>query len=381
MVTMFMRSVAGGITQPIISIYLRTQGLSIMELGILGAGMGVGLLIFEPMWGVLADRGLNKKILLLSCVFMPLITFSYTVIRGILELFALRFFSGFLMSAMGVSSRGLIASYYPKRGRAYGLWYATMGLAGLIGPSMGGYLAGIEYSLPFYVSAIFSILALLAAIWVADPKIEDEDELKLEQHLETSVKMTGSLRALISSKVFIVTSFLIIFPCFNFSVMNIFLPVYVKESPRFLFSELQIGVAFMVVNAVGIPAQLSFGELSDRIERKTMIILGMALDSLTFLMLPFISGGHQLYFIMVLVAVARSAVNPVMLALMVDNVPRTLQGKAIGIYGALEDLGILLGPMAAGYAYQYYGPAPSFYMCAMLMFFGAICAYMLFKKV
>jgi MFS family permease len=381
MTVMFMRSIAGGITQPIISIYLRTLGLSIMELGILGAGLGAGLLIFEPMWGVLADRGLNKKILIMSCIFMPLITFLYTVIRGIWELLTLMFFSGFVMSAMGVSSRRLTASYHPKRGRAFGLWYATMGLAGLIGPSIGGYLAGIEYALPFYVSAITSIFALFTAIWITEPKITVEDEPEVEQHLKMSETTTSSLRALISSRPFIVTSLLIVFPCFNFSAMNTFLPVYVKESPRFLFSEFEIGLMFTLVNVVGIPTQLLLGELSDRIGRKAMIILGMALDSLTFWLLPFISGGHQLYFTVAFVAVARAAVNPIMLALMVDNVTPSLQGRAIGIYGALEDLGILLGPMAAGYAYQYYGPAPSFHMCAVLMFFGVVCACMLLKKI
>jgi len=380
MAVMFMRGIAGGITQPIISIYLRTQGLSIMELGILGAGMGAGLLIFEPIWGVLADRGLNKKILIMSCVFTPFITFSYTAIRGIWALFSLMFFSGFAMSAMGVSSRGLTASYHHRRGKAFGRWYATIGLAGLIGPSIGGYLAGIEYSLPFYASAMVSFFALFAAIWVVDPKIGVEGETRAEQHPNPSVTTTSSLRALIGSRALIVTSFLIIFPCFNFSVVNTFLPVYVKESPRFLFSELEIGLMFTVVNVVGIPTQLLFGELSDRVGRKAMIILGMVFDSLTFWVLPFIAGGYQLYFTVAIIAVARAAVNPIMLALMVDNVPLSLQGKAIGIYGALEDLGILLGPMVAGYAYQYYGPTLSFHMCAVLMLFGVIWAYMLLRK-
>ena len=381
MTIMFMRGIAGGITQPIISIYLRTQGLSIMELGILGAGMGAGLLVFEPIWGVLADKGLNKKILIMSCVFTPMITFSYTIVRGLWALFSLMFISGFAMSAMGVSSRGLTASYHHRRGKAFGLWYATIGLAGFIGPSIGGYLAGIEYSLPFYASAMASLLALFAAIWVVDPKVGVEGEPKADQHPKPSAERTSGLRALIRSRALIVTSFLIIFPCFNFSVINTFLPVYVKESPRFLFSELEVGLVFTVVNVVGIPTQLLLGALSDRVGRKAMIIVGMVLDSLTFWALPFIAGKYQLYFTVAVIAVARASVNPIMLALMVDNVPRSLQGKAIGIYGALEDLGILLGPMVAGHAYQYYGSASAFHVCAVLMLFGVIWAYVLLRKI
>lgn len=372
---MFLRSLADGITQPIISIYIRSLGLTITELGVLAAGLGTGLLIFEPIWGVLSDRELKKKIFILSSFFTSIITFLYTVFKGTGELFLLKFFNGVIMCAFGVSSRGLVIGYTPKRGRAFGLWFAIMGVAGLIGPTIGGYLAEIEYTLPFYVSATTSLGSLLGAILISDPKTRIERKSEGDDE-----KKVGGLKFLFGSRAFVVTSLIITLPMFAQGFLWNFLPVYVNESPRFLLNPLEIGFIFTVMSVVAIPTQLAFGEVSDKVGRNTLIIIGLIMNGLSFWLLPLVFNVNKLYIVVAIQSIGFSAVGPIMLALMVDSIPFFLQGTAIGFYGAFEDLGILLGPLVTGYIYQNHGSAISFQVCAVLLLFAAVCAYVLIRK-
>ncbi|MCK4702621.1 MFS transporter, partial [Candidatus Bathyarchaeota archaeon] len=50
----------GGIISPILSLYIRQQGMSISQVGLLGTASILGWLIFEPLSGVVADR-IRKK--------------------------------------------------------------------------------------------------------------------------------------------------------------------------------------------------------------------------------------------------------------------------------------------------------------------------------
>ena len=98
---MFLRSVASGITQLIVSIYIRSLGLSITELGVLAGGFGAGLLIFEPVWGVLSDRGLKKKFFVMSSFFTPVITFLYTVLGESGNFLPFGFLAGSFLAHLG----------------------------------------------------------------------------------------------------------------------------------------------------------------------------------------------------------------------------------------------------------------------------------------
>ena len=50
----------GGIVAPILSLFVRGQGLSIAEVGLLGTASMLGWFIFEPLMGEIADRW-NKR--------------------------------------------------------------------------------------------------------------------------------------------------------------------------------------------------------------------------------------------------------------------------------------------------------------------------------
>ncbi|RJS74346.1 MFS transporter, partial [Candidatus Bathyarchaeota archaeon] len=119
--TMFILFLAKWITVPFISVYVRSLGLSIYETGVVAAALGAGLLVFEPMWGILSDKGWKTKILIYSCLAHLLTFYLFSQVRDLPSLSAVRLLEGSAVSATGVSTRSLIESLSQKKGRAFGL--------------------------------------------------------------------------------------------------------------------------------------------------------------------------------------------------------------------------------------------------------------------
>jgi MFS family permease len=70
-----------------------------------------------------------------------------------------------------------------------------------------------------------------------------------------------------------------------------------------------------------------------------------------------------------------------MMSLLTRNIRLSNRGIAIGVYGAGEDIGILIGPLVVGYVYQTYSPELSFYLTAGLMLINAAVSTFLLRKV
>jgi DHA1 family multidrug resistance protein-like MFS transporter len=352
---------------PFISLYIRSLGFSIVDLGVISAGFGIGMLITEVLWGILSDKGHIRKIFLFSCLGMPISTIMYVYVNSFWALFLLRAFEGSMISAMGVSSRGLTASFSRgKRGRAFGLWWAISGIAGLIGPMIGGYLASMNNVFPFYAGTIIALIASFMTFLIPTPKI-DVVEKGEKKGLRNALVNRGALAA----------ALLVIFPFFTFSAIRSIMPIYVTESPKFLLNELEVGLMFTIMSIAAIPSQLFFGELSDRIGKRILIFIGLGFNVLTFALIPIISGAPLLYLTVVLAEVGRAATGPTTMALMVESVPIAYRSFGLALYGAGEDAGVISGSLVYGYTYDYYGSDFSFYLSAVIMSFALMLSLIL----
>lgn len=355
---------------PVLPIYVRDLGFSIVDLGTFAASFGVALMIFEPLWGLLADKVGAKRILLLSTVAAALITLSYTFVRDFSGFILLRFLGGMFGSAGGVSSRALALQVVSKEERAFGVWHTILSGAAVVGPFVGGLLAATSYVSAFYASTAISLVALFISFGL--PESDDSGSLGKGFHVNRMSKT--------EKRTLLIMSALIIMPLFVRSVYSTFMPVYAKESPKLLLSSLEIGLVFTAAGVVGFLAPLLFSELSNKTGAPKIIASGMLLFSASLFLLSTLTGFSMLCLTSIILGLGEAAVSPLMIALLTSKISVSNRGLAIGIYGAGEDIGILLGPLVAGYIYQIYGAEYSFYLTAIIMLASTVISVPLLNR-
>lgn len=355
---------------PVFPLYMVDLGFTVADLGIVSASLGIALIIFEPLWGSLINRLGAKTIFLSSTLLTALILFSYTLVRDLAGFVFLRFLAGVFGSAGAVSTRTLMWKVIPRKERAFGTWYAISAAAGVMGPVIGGIVASQGYVLAFYASTVIAMMAFFLSFGSPESKNTDS--------ANTGSAFRGMDRS--EKKILFAASALIAMPYFLRTVYLTYMPVFAKESPKFLLGPVEIGVAVAGMGVAGFFAPFLHSELAGKGGVKKIIVLGMSLQAASFMLLSVVAGFPMLCLTAVLLGLAEAAISPCMMAFLIDKIRFSNRGFAIGVYGAGEDVGILAGPLVAGYLYQGYGAEFSFYVTAALMLGNVLVSIPLLRR-
>jgi DHA1 family multidrug resistance protein-like MFS transporter len=127
-----------------------------------------------------------------------------------------------------------------------------------------------------------------------------------------------------------------------------------------------LGFIISVYGAVQLITQIPIGRLSDKRGRKPLIILGLT----TFTLLPplyiYASDPYILIPIRILGGIGASAVWPLAMALIIDQVSSQSRGASMGRYNAAFYSAMAIGPLIGGLLYDHYGLEAPFYFWAFL---------------
>lgn len=159
-----------GIVIPVLpDLIVRLTGLPLPDAARIGGYMLVAFaaaqFVAGPILGSLSDR-FGRRVVLLLC--MATFAFDYALMAfapTVAWLFAGRIIAGATGALYGPAN-AVLADVTPpdKRGPVFGLMGAAFGLGFIIGPALGGLLAGFGPRAPFLAAAA---LALGNAIWIA----------------------------------------------------------------------------------------------------------------------------------------------------------------------------------------------------------------------
>ena len=159
LLTFFM--IARGVVLPILSPYFESIGLSIIDIGLSFALYGFSLLIFEILWGFIADR-VNREILMPIIIGTACLDFLlFTLSRSFIFILFSQIIMALFLSAVGVVARLRIAelSGENERGWAFGLLGSTFGLSIVVGSFIDSVIASRATTYyPYFFVAIFLAL-------------------------------------------------------------------------------------------------------------------------------------------------------------------------------------------------------------------------------
>jgi DHA1 family multidrug resistance protein-like MFS transporter len=157
-----------GMVMPIFPFILTQMGSSGDEYGFLIALYAIMQLIFSPVWGSLSDQIGRKPVMLIGMTGVTLTLVMFGFATQLWMMFLARILSGVLASAMMPTAMAYVGdcTSEAERGDAIGKLGGAAALGVILGPGIGGWLAGDSLTLPFFIAGGLSLVstALIAVI-------------------------------------------------------------------------------------------------------------------------------------------------------------------------------------------------------------------------
>jgi MFS family permease len=306
-----------------------------------------GILVSLPA-GRLSDIIGRKKILLFSGIIFASAPFLYLLITSPWQLLLVRFYHGFATAMFVPVASAAIAEKFPSEKGAKMSTFSSITIAGrTIAPILGGYILSGGYILPksnwnyhgLYIAvAIAGICALFTALMLfrnESLKKMPEESSKGKSYFPSGIALVSLVEAA---------------QYYTFGAYEFYLVDY-ATSPKIGLDALSIGIITGAQLAAIALVKPFAGRFSDKVGRKTPIVMGLIIGSVPLIITPFVNSFFELILISVVYgfgfSLATSSTGP----LVSDLVSKEMYGTALGFLSTAMDVGQTLGPIITGFIF------------------------------
>ncbi len=223
-----------------------------------------------------------------------------------------------------------------------------MGLGMVLGPALGGLLAGEDLSTPFFLTAAVCLLTLLLVLLFLPESLPAGARRGAAPRLTPAAPLKGLWQALSGPQgVLLLMAFLVSFGLTNFQ--GIF-GYYALE--KFGYGTEEVGWILAVVGLVAVVAQGALaGPLTKRWGEARVIKATLLGSAVTFVLML---AAHNLATVLIttgLFALPNALLRPAVMSLTSKRAGEH-QGTAMGLNNSFNSLGRVVGPIWAGFAFD-----------------------------
>src|SRR5690606_10643856 len=176
MINMFIAIASFGIVIPILPSYLESINQGGMAAGLMIAIFAAAQFVFSPIAGKWADQYGRRKMIIYGLLGLTISMFVFYASDAIWILYLSRVIGGVGAAMLIPAIFAYIADIttFDQRAKGTSLVSAAMSLGIVVGPGIGGFLADYGLKLPFLVSALVSLGAVLfSVIWLKEQDATD----------------------------------------------------------------------------------------------------------------------------------------------------------------------------------------------------------------
>lgn len=331
-----------------------------------------------PLLGELSDIYGRKKLLTIGVGVLAIsqLLFGFGVLTASLVLLLIsRVVAGFAGGNFSIAQAVIADVSEPKdRAKNFGMMGAAFGLGFIVGPLLGGWLAGAFHSAsaPFWFAGVLGIVNMLL-IFILLP--ETHLNRRAEKNF-TLLKGFQNIRSAfkdVDAKPVYWTSFL--YMC-GFSFFTSFISVLLLK--KFGLTAAGIGTFFGAVGVWMIITQVVFIRLfANKFTEKKILRVTILMMAATVLSYPFLPSAAWAYVVMPFMAISQGLTMAYLGALISKSVSAEKQGAAMGINASLQALSSGIVPLIAGIGSGVIGITSPFIAGAILVI---VAWFVLFVK-
>ena len=334
-----------GLVIPIFPFYIENLGAGGLELGLLVATSALLEFVCAPVWGGISDRTGRRPVLMIGITGYGLSSLLLGLSTQLWMLFAARALSGVLSSATLVAAMAYVGDSTAEEDRGKGMGYlgAAMALGIIIGPGLGGWLAGGSLSRPFFTAAAFSFFALLLIFLFLPESLPAVGRKSADVQIRpvNLGELWGALSSPIGVLLFMVA-------LFSFALTNFESVFGLYALEKFAYGPEQVGTILMVIAIVSTVGKVTLIGPATKRWGEVLVIKGSLLaGSVGFIVLLLAEAFMPLLLATAFFILSKTLLRPATLAL-ISKRTMTGQGTAMGLSSSFASLGRIAGPIWAG---------------------------------
>ncbi len=346
---------------PTLPLYLEEVGASKQQIGVLMGSFAIGLLLFRPWLGSLADQRGRKIVLLIGMLVVAIAPLGYELTTYIPLLIVLRAFHGVSIAAFATAYIALVADLAPPSNRGEIIGYMSLvnpiGLA--VGPALGGYLqAAAGNTALFLLSAGLGGLGVLCVLPIINPPVDKQQTKNLDSNF---------WRMLVSPRVR-VPAFVMLMVGLTVGTLHTFAPLYIKSTQV----DLNPGLFYTASAISSFSGRVFTGRASDRLGRGLFVTVGLVFYSLAMVLMYLANNATTFLLAALIEGVGGGTLIPMIATLMADRSLPQERGRIFAICIAGFDFGIAIAGPIVGFAAEQVGYRISFGFTAALTGLGMI---------
>jgi MFS transporter, DHA1 family, tetracycline resistance protein len=363
----FVDLVGFGLVIPLLPFYALRFAASPQQVTLLLAVFSLMQLFTAPFWGRVSDRIGRRPVLIVSMAASALAYLWMGAATALWMLFAARAVAGICAGNIAAAQAYIADITGPEdRAKGMGLIGAAFGLGFIIGPALGGLLAGDnpatpDVELPAWVAAGLSLLALCGVAAIL-PESLRTDGHRLTPARSRIASVLGMLGRPILSRLILIF-FLVILA---FAGMESTFALWATE--QFTWGPRQVGYVFAYVGVLSAILQGgAIGLLTRRFGEERLLLCGLTLIGIGLLALPLARGVPMLGISVSGLALGMGLVQPSINSLVSRRAGPEEQGEVLGVAQSVGSLSRVLGPVAAGFFFAEFGRHAAFLWGAALV--------------
>ncbi|MEK5214930.1 MFS transporter [Psychrobacillus sp. FSL H8-0487] len=345
MFNMFIAMSGIGLVIPVMPQYLETFGVAGQALGFIIASFALGQFLFSPLAGDLSDKLGRKKLIIVGLVIFSASQLWFGLATYEWMLYAARFISGIGGAFLIPATMAFVADIttLEERGKGMGFLGASMSLGFMIGPALGGFLASVSLSFPFYMASLAALIAgIISLIILPDIKntvSEIPSEPKKRENIITQMKNS------VKTPYFMM---LIIIFVFTFGIANFQTTFSLYVDHKYNYTPQDIAVVLTVGGFIGVIVQtLVVEKLFKRFGELNVILVNLVVAAIAFLLFFVVDGFALVLLVASIFSTATTLIRPAVNTV-ISKMAGNEQGYAAGMNNAYMSLGSMIGPALAG---------------------------------
>ncbi len=340
--------------------------------------------VFAPVIGNLSDKYGRRPILLFSLLGFGIDYIFLALAPTYGWLFVGRIIAG-ITGASFTTATAYIAdiSTVETRAKNFGMIGAAFGLGFVIGPALGGLLAGFGVRAPFYAAAGLCLLNALYGYFVLPESLAKENRRPFEWRRANPFGSLQFLRKTPGIGALAFSFFLIYLAGQAVQGNWNFFTIY-----RFQWSEGMVGISLAVVGLLVGAVQGGLTRVvNPKIGNQKSIYLGLFLYAVGLFLFAFASQGWMMFAFLVPYCLGGIA-GPSLQATISQHVSPSQQGELQGALTSLMSLTTIIGPLMMNNLFTFFTskkapfhfPGVSFLLAAVFMICSLVIAWIVLEK-